>query len=62
MKMTSMFTHGFRLEVAQDVLGALLAHWAESAGYPNGYVNYSNSSGQSINPYSGQTVAPSSPW
>lgn len=26
-----MFTHGIRLEVAQDVLGALLAHWSEAA-------------------------------
>lgn len=29
--MTIMFTHGIRLEVAQDVLGALLAHWSEAA-------------------------------
>ena len=35
---------------------------APSPGYPGGYVNYSNSSGQSINPLTGQTVAPSSPW
>jgi hypothetical protein len=33
-----------------------------SPGYPNGYVNYSNSSGQSVNPFTGQTVEPSSPW
>lgn len=24
-------THGIRFEVAQDVLGALLAHWSEAA-------------------------------
>lgn len=29
--MTSPFTHSIRFEVAQDVLGALLAHWAEAA-------------------------------
>ncbi|MFG6417222.1 hypothetical protein ACG02S_25335 [Roseateles sp. DC23W] len=29
--MTTMLTHGIRLEVAQDVLGALIAHWAEAA-------------------------------
>ncbi|MEO6278193.1 hypothetical protein [Roseateles sp.] len=29
--MTTTFTHGIRLEVAQDVLGALLAHWSEAA-------------------------------
>ncbi|KNZ32430.1 MAG: hypothetical protein AD742_11775 [Methylibium sp. NZG] len=33
-----------------------------SPGYPNGYVNYQNSLGQSINPYSGQTVPKSSEW
>lgn len=26
-----MFTHGIRLEVAQDILGVLLAHWSEAA-------------------------------
>jgi hypothetical protein len=29
--MRPMFTHGIRFEVAQDVLGALLAHWSEAA-------------------------------
>jgi len=29
--MPTAFTHGIRLEVAQDVLGALLAHCAEAA-------------------------------
>lgn len=29
--MASMFTRGIRSEVAQDVLGALLAHWSEAA-------------------------------
>lgn len=29
--MATQFTHGIRLEVAQDVLGALLAHWSEAA-------------------------------
>lgn len=33
-----------------------------SPGYPNGYVNYMNASGQAVNPLSGQTVARSSPW
>jgi len=33
-----------------------------SPGYPNGYVVYSNSSGQTINPVSGQTVSPSNPF
>jgi hypothetical protein len=28
---TNRFTHGIRYEVAQDVLGALLAHWSEAA-------------------------------
>lgn len=30
-EMTRKFTHGIRYEVAQDVLGALLAHWSEAA-------------------------------
>ncbi|WP_229002596.1 hypothetical protein [Xanthomonas oryzae] len=29
--MPTMFTRSIRLEVAQDVLGALIAHWAEAA-------------------------------
>jgi hypothetical protein len=29
--MPTTFTHGIRFEVAQDVLGALLAHWSEAA-------------------------------
>lgn len=29
--MPTQFTRGLRFEVAQDVLGALLAHWAEAA-------------------------------
>ncbi|NMG72661.1 hypothetical protein [Parazoarcus communis] len=29
--MATMFTHGIRFEVAQDVLGTLLAHWSEAA-------------------------------
>jgi hypothetical protein len=29
--MPTMFTRGIRLEVAQDVLGALIAHGAEAA-------------------------------
>jgi hypothetical protein len=29
--MATPFTHGIRFEVAQDVLGALLAHWSEAA-------------------------------
>ncbi|MFG6448907.1 hypothetical protein ACG0Z6_11750 [Roseateles sp. BYS180W] len=31
--MPTQFTHGIRLEVAQDVLGALLAHWTEVTGH-----------------------------
>jgi RHS repeat-associated protein len=30
--------------------------------YPNGYGSYSNSAGQTVNPYSGRTIAPSNPW
>jgi hypothetical protein len=30
-EMTTTFTHGIRFEVAQDVLGALLAHWSAAA-------------------------------
>jgi len=30
--------------------------------YPNGYVSYSNSAGQAVNPYTGQTIARSDPW
>ncbi|HMC07952.1 MAG TPA: hypothetical protein VKL22_01330, partial [Actinomycetota bacterium] len=30
--------------------------------YPNGYVSYSNASGQAVNPYTGQTVPKSSSW
>lgn len=29
--MPTQFTQGIRFEVAQDVLGALIAHWAEAA-------------------------------
>lgn len=29
--MPTMFTQGIRFEVAQDVLGALIAHWSASA-------------------------------
>ena len=31
LMMSSMFTHGIRFEVAQDVLGVLFAHWAKAA-------------------------------
>jgi hypothetical protein len=37
--MTTSFTHGIRYEVAQDVLGALLAHWAEAAAQALDAVN-----------------------
>lgn len=30
--------------------------------YPNGYASYLNGSGQTINPFSGETVGKSSPW
>jgi hypothetical protein len=30
--------------------------------YTNGYVSYSNASGQAVNPYTGQAVPKSSPW
>ena len=33
-----------------------------SPGYPNGYVSYSNASGQTVHPYTGQTVARNSQW
>jgi hypothetical protein len=36
-----------------------------SPGYPNGYGSYSNGAiptPQTVNPYTGQTVSPSSPW
>jgi hypothetical protein len=29
--------------------------------YPNGYGSYNNASGQTVNPYTGQTIAPSNP-
>jgi hypothetical protein len=29
---------------------------------PDGYVSYSNATGQPVHPYTGQTVAKSSPW
>lgn len=29
---------------------------------PNGYVSYSNASGQTVNPRMGQTIDPSNPW
>lgn len=32
-----------------------------SPGYPSGYVNYSNSLGQSVNPYTGRTIPPNDP-
>ena len=33
-----------------------------SPGYPNGYVNYSNAAGQSVNPYTGKTIGKADPW
>ena len=33
-----------------------------SPGYPNGYVNYMNKSGQAVNPYTGQTISKTDPW
>jgi RHS repeat-associated protein len=33
-----------------------------SPGYPNGYVSYSNTAGQAVDPYTGRTVSPSDPW
>lgn len=32
-----------------------------SPGYPGGYVNYQNAAGQSVNPLTGRTIAPSDP-
>ena len=32
-----------------------------SPGYPAGYVNYQNIGGQSVNPRTGQTIAPNNP-
>jgi len=32
-----------------------------SPGYPAGYVNYQNIGGQSVNPFTGQTIAPNNP-
>jgi RHS repeat-associated protein len=32
-----------------------------SPGYPAGYVNYQNALGQSVNPFTGQTIAPNNP-
>jgi RHS repeat-associated protein len=33
-----------------------------SPGYPGGYGSYSNAGGQTINPYTGQTIGPSDTW
>lgn len=33
-----------------------------SPGYPNGYVSYSNGSGQAVNPVTGATLNPKDPW
>jgi hypothetical protein len=30
--------------------------------YPNGYVSYFNQFGQTVNPYTGQTISPSDPF
>ena len=30
--------------------------------YPGGYGSYFNAAGQTINPFTGQTIAPSNPW
>jgi len=30
--------------------------------YPNGYASYLNSGGQTVNPFTGQTIGESSPW
>lgn len=30
--------------------------------YPGGYGSYSNGAGQTVNPLTGQTIAPSNPW
>jgi hypothetical protein len=34
---------------------------SSSPGYPGGYVNYLNSTGQSVNPYTGNTISKSDP-
>ncbi len=33
-----------------------------SPGYPNGYATYSNAAGQTVNPFTGQTIPRSDPW
>jgi hypothetical protein len=33
-----------------------------SPGYPGGYASYFNAAGQTVNPLTGQTIAPSNPW
>ena len=33
-----------------------------SPGYPRGYVSYYNELGQTVNPYTGQTIARANPW
>jgi hypothetical protein len=33
-----------------------------SPDYPGGYASYFNAAGQTVNPLTGQTVAPSNPW
>ncbi len=30
--------------------------------YPNGYVSYLNEGGQTVNPFTGQTISPSDPF
>lgn len=35
---------------------------ASSPGYPGGYVNYTNSRGQSVHPFTGTTISKDSPW
>lgn len=30
--------------------------------YPGGYASYSNAAGQTVNPLTGQTIAPANPW
>jgi hypothetical protein len=30
--------------------------------YPGGYASYTNAAGQTVNPLTGQTIAPSNPW
>src|SRR6266852_3829581 len=53
--------HGLDSRVAEVRIMAPVPPRGPSPGYPGGYVTYSNAVGQSVNPYTGRTIAQADP-